>query len=99
MTLIDQLTNEFKKSLTVVFEKEANDDLNYMNQSILGCRWRAFWGIVVAVKNSKIISILALSIAVHRKEHHKENKSRVIKKLSRKTGITESNVKGANFWN
>ena len=101
MNLIDELVLAFKTALTEVFTLEADKTKNYMNQSILGCRWRAFWGIFVAVKKSNIINILALSIAKHRQEKHGENKTRTIKNISR--SMTDEQIKAStsksSFWN
>jgi len=93
MNLIDELVLAFKTALTEVFELEADKTKNYMNQSILGCRWRAFWGIFVAVKKSNIINILALSIAEHRQREHNENKTRTIKSISR--SLTSEQIKAS----
>ena len=84
MNLIDQLTEVFRKALTAVFKREA-EDKKYMNQSILGCRWRAFWGILVAIHKSfsSMVKILALAIAKHRVMKHGDNKSRTITSLTR----------------
>lgn len=107
MTLIQKIAAVFERELTKVFEREQKEDgkngrPNYMKQSILGCRWRAFWGIFVAVIKSfpEMVNILGLSIAVHREEKHNENKTRTIRSLSRKTGLNRSSVKNAGgFWN
>jgi len=77
----------FERELTAVFKREATDP-KYMNQTILGCRWRAFWGIVVAYHKAlpEMVQTLALSIALHRTEKHGDNKTRTIKSLSRSLG-------------
>lgn len=93
MNLIDELVLAFKTALTEVFTLEADKTKNYMNQTILGCRWRAFWGIFVAVKKSNIINILALSIAKHRQENHNEDKTRTIKSISR--SLTNEQIKAS----
>ena len=101
MNLIDQLVNIFKGALTTVFEQEATDS-KYMNQSILGCRWRAFWGIMEACRKSiiPITKVLALSIAKHREEEHGEDKSRTISSLTR--SMTDEQIKAseakAGYW-
>ena len=96
MNLIDTLVEEFKRSLTQVFNKELVDK-NYMKQTVLGCRWRAFWGITVAVYKSDMVKILALAIAEHRQKEHGENKTRTINTLSR--SVSSSSSRSTNFWN
>jgi len=87
MTLIQTIVAIFERELTVVFKREA-EDKTYMNQSVLGCRWRAFWGILVAINKSfpEMVKTLALSIALHRTKHHGDNKTKTIRTLSRSLG-------------
>ena len=101
MNLVDQLVNIFKGALTAVFEREATDS-KYMNQSVLGCRWRAFWGIMEACRKSikPMTKVLALSIAKHREKKHGEDKSRTISSLTR--SMTDEQIKAStsesSFW-
>ena len=103
MTLIQTIVSIFEKELTAVFKREA-EDKSYMNQSILGCRWRAFWGIFVAINKSfpEMVKTLALSIAIHRTKEHGDDKTRTIKSLSRSLGDEKTEkIKGAEtraYW-
>lgn len=103
MTLIEAIVEEFKEALTEVFKREAEDE-KYMKQTILGCRWRAFWGIFVACKKSIIpmTKILALSIAKHREEEpHNEDKSKTISSLTRSMTDEQIEKSGGkvSWWN
>lgn len=84
MNLIDSIVEIFRESLTTVFKREANEE-KYMRQTILGTRWRAFWGIFVAVVNAfkPMVRALAYAIAKHRQEAHNEDKTRTLKSISR----------------
>jgi len=103
MSLIDQIVDVFRIKLTEVFTREADPTKNYMNQTILGCRWRAFWGITVAIHKSFwiMVKILALAIAKHREAKHGENKTRTITSLKR--GMSNEQIEaseGVNvYWN
>lgn len=101
MTLKESIVAEFMKGLTEVFEKEKNSKY-YMNQTILGCRWRAFWGVVVACISAipDMTKILAMSIAKHRESDHGEDKSRTIRSLTR--SMSDEQIKAStssSFWN
>lgn len=98
--LIDLIVEDFKKSLTAVFKKEA-ESKTYMNQSIFGCRWRAFKGTLVIFKNSfaRFYRMLALGICLHRQEpEHGENKTKTIQSLMMKMP-SEDISRSTNFWN
>lgn len=73
--IINSIISVIKEEAVKVFTRE-DQDPRYMNQTVLGCRWRAFWGILVIFKNSlkRCVNILAYAIAKHRVEKHGEDK-------------------------
>jgi len=100
MTLIEQLTEIFKKALTRVFELEATKNPWYLRQTIFGCRVRAFIGIALAFHYARkeLVKLLALAIAKHRAEKHNDNKEKTITTLSRSLNMSVSEVKASAFW-
>ncbi len=108
MNLIDNLVNIFKEGLVYVFEREQREDgkngnPNYMKQTILGCRWRAFWGIVVAVNKTlpRMVKVLAMAIAKHRTAEHEEDRTRTIQSLKRSMSsedIEKASASTRAFW-
>ena len=88
--------NVFNK---IVIREQA--DKKYMNQTILGVRFRAFIAVLEAFRLSflEIYRFLALCIANHRQVNHGENKAKTIEKLSR--SMTSEMVTKATkaYWN
>jgi len=100
MKLYEELGAEFIKSLKAVFEREHEEDgkdgkPNYLKQTILGCRWRAFKGLTIAFIQClpTIVNMGGLSIAKHRQEVHGDNKTRTISSITKK--LTEAQVERA----
>lgn len=100
MTLIEQLTEIFKEALTKVFKLESEKNPWYLRQTILGCRWRAFVGITLAIHYAKgdLVKLLALAIAKHRSEEHNDNKEKTISTLSKSLDMSVDEVKSSAFW-
>lgn len=73
--IVDNIISVIKEEAVKVFTREEKDP-KYMRQSFLGCRWRAFKGILVIFKKSlkRCVNILAYAIAKHRVEKHGEDK-------------------------
>lgn len=85
MNIVDSFLIVLEEEIAKVFEKEADPKLNYMNQSVLGCRWRAFWGVFVMLKNAfpRLFKLLWYKIAEHRYKVHGDNKIESMNKAYR----------------
>ena len=101
MTLIDSLLQILREEIEAVFLKE-KENKNYMKQTILGCRWRAFWGVLVMLKNAfpRMQKVLAYAIAKHRVEKHNDNKTGTMRSLSRAMSEDdkELSINASSWW-
>ena len=99
LTLCREIAEIFYKALESIFIREYEDD-NYMKQTILGSKWRAFWAIVVAVKNSfkPMVKVLALAIATHRLEVHADSNESEVEKLTESATDEEIEMGTRGFW-
>ncbi len=100
MALCTLISDVFSKSLKDVFQREL-DDPKFMNPTFLGTRFRAFKMMFYAVSKSfkPMYRMLALAIAKHRHDKHMENKTRTMKKLSRKMTHDQIEKATSRGWN
>ena len=98
LELCNGIVEVFRSNLQDIFQKEEDDD-NYMKQTILGSKFRAFvavWTCFLDTQKS-MINILALAIAKHRVEVHEES-SKEVEKLEEVVSDEESEVATRGFW-
>lgn len=102
MTIIDSFLQILKEEIEKVFKREAEDS-KYMNQTILGCRWRAFWGVFAMLWNSfpRLFKLLWFKIAEHRYKVHHDDKITSMNKAYRSMSVEDKELSKAEtqaFW-
>ena len=94
------IINIFAEELRKIFAREDKDP-KYMNKTWLGCRFRAWFAILVAFNKSfgRMVKVLALAIAKHRQEKHGENKLRTQISLEKKMSEQDIATASSRAWN
>ena len=98
LELCNGIVDVFRSRMEEIFQKEEDDD-TYMNQTILGSKFRAFiavWTCFLDTQKS-MVNILALAIAKHRVEVHEES-SKEVDKLEEVVSNEEEEIASRGIW-